>query len=124
LAPRQQRGANGSDLSILCEGKSILHVNSEVSDRILDLAMAEEDLDGAQVAGRPVDDRRLRSAKRMGANFTSHQANSRHPLIDKPGILPGAEVTIVIYSAWEDVLVHRAATPLKPGQQTGPGIGK
>jgi hypothetical protein len=56
LAPRQQRGANGSDLSILGEGKSFLHVNSEVSDRILDLAMAEEDLDGAQVSGRPIDD--------------------------------------------------------------------
>lgn len=56
LAPRQQRGANGSDLGILSEGKGILHVNSEVADRILDLAMAEEDLDGAQVAGRPIDD--------------------------------------------------------------------
>ena len=56
LAPRQQRGANGSDLGILSEGKSILHINSEVSDRILDLAMAEEDLDGTQVTGRPIDD--------------------------------------------------------------------
>ena len=56
LAPRQQRGANGSDLGILGEGKSILNVNSEVADRILDLAMAEEDLDRAQVAGRPIDD--------------------------------------------------------------------
>ena len=55
MAPRQQRGANSSDLGVLGEGKSILDVDSEVADRILNLAMAEQYLDGAQVSSRPID---------------------------------------------------------------------
>ncbi|BEU99183.1 hypothetical protein NSDW_02780 [Novosphingobium olei] len=86
--------------------------------------MAEQALDGAQIARRPVDDRCLRSAQRVGAIFTLYQANPRFPFVDQPGVLAGAEVTIVINPAWKDVIVHCAATLLEPGQQTGPGIGK
>jgi hypothetical protein len=82
LAPRREQGANGSDLGILGEGKSILHVNSKVADSVLDLAGAEQDLDGAQIARRPVADRCLGSAKRLGAILTSYQANPRYPFID------------------------------------------
>lgn len=57
------RAPSGSDLGILGEGEGILHVDSKVADRILDLAVAEQDLDGAKVAGGPVDYRCLRSAK-------------------------------------------------------------
>lgn len=70
------------------------------------------------------DDRCLRSPQRVRAIFTLYQANPRYPFIDKPGVLAGAEVTIVINPAWKDVIAHRAATLLEPGQQTGPGIGK
>lgn len=55
LAPRQQRGAKGSNFGILGKGKSVFHIDSERAHRIFDLAMTEKDLDGAEVAGRPVD---------------------------------------------------------------------
>lgn len=86
--------------------------------------MTEQDLDGAQVASRPVDDRRLGSAKRVRAIFAAHQTNPGYPFVDKPGILPGAEMTTVINPAWKDVIVHSAAPSLKPRQQAGPGIGE
>lgn len=66
--------------------------------------MAEKYLDGAQIAGRPVDDRRLGPPQRVGAIFASHQANPAHPLINKPGKLAGAEVSVAIDPAWEDVI--------------------
>lgn len=58
----------------------------------------------------------------MGAIFTSHQAYPRHPFIDEPGILAGAEVAVVIYPAWRDIILHRAAAAFKPCQHAGPGI--
>lgn len=62
-ALHRKRALSGSDLRILGEGKSILHVDPKVADRIFDLAVAEKDLNGAKVAGGPIDDRCLRSAK-------------------------------------------------------------
>lgn len=52
-----------SDVSILSKRKRVFHVNPDIAHRILYLAVTEKDLEGAKVAGRPVDDRRLRSAK-------------------------------------------------------------
>lgn len=63
IAPRRGEGPIDSDLSVLSKGKRVLHVNPEIAHRVLNLAVTEKDLDGAKVAGRPVDDRRLRSAK-------------------------------------------------------------
>lgn len=47
LAPRQQRGASGSDFRIFGEGKRVFYVNPKIAHRILNLAMPEKDLDGA-----------------------------------------------------------------------------
>ncbi len=56
-----KRAPSDSDLGIF-GGKSILHVDSKVADHILDLPVAEQDLNGAKVAGGPIDNRCLRSA--------------------------------------------------------------
>lgn len=62
-APRRRRGAVESDFGVLGKGKRIFHVDAEIAHRVLDLAMTEKDLDGTKIAGRPVYDRSLRSAK-------------------------------------------------------------
>jgi hypothetical protein len=49
----------GSDLGVFGKRKCVLHVNPKIADRVLNLAMAEEYLDGAKVSGLPVDDHRL-----------------------------------------------------------------
>ncbi len=113
-----------SYLGVFSKGKRIFHVNPEIAHYILDLAMAEEDMDGTGVAGRPVNNRCLRAAKRVGAIFASHQTHPCHPLIDKVGILTGAEVPAVIDATRKDIIVHRAAPPFKPRQEAGPGVLK
>jgi hypothetical protein len=63
VGPSPKRGADGSDFGILGKRKRVFHVDPKVAHGILDLTMPEKDLDGTKVAGRPVDDRRLRSAE-------------------------------------------------------------
>ena len=50
------RSRNGSNFGVLSEGKRVLHIDPEVAHCVLDLAMTEKDLDGTEVAGRPVYD--------------------------------------------------------------------
>lgn len=40
-----ETGAKGSDLSVFGEDKRVLHVDPEIAHGILDLAVAEKDLD-------------------------------------------------------------------------------
>ncbi len=54
--PSPERGADRSNLGVLGEGKCVFHIDAEIADRVLDLAMAEQDLDSSQIAGCPVDD--------------------------------------------------------------------
>lgn len=77
-------------------------INPEIAHHILDLAVAEKNLDGTQIAGRPVDDRRLGSPEREGAIFASHQANPGQPFIDKSSILAAARGPVMIDPAWKD----------------------
>lgn len=56
-------------------GKRVFYANPEIARQIPDLAAAEKHLDGTEIAGRPVDDRRLGSLERVGALFAPHQAN-------------------------------------------------
>ena len=113
-APRRRRGAIGSDFGVLGKGKRVFDVDAEIAHCVLDLAMTEKDLDGTKVAGRPVYDRCLRSAKRVRAILASHKTDAGHPFIDKPCILAGAEMPIMIDPAGKDIVVHRAAPPFKP----------
>ena len=111
VAPRRKQGANESDFSIFGKGKRVFHVDAEIAHCILDLAMTEKDLDGAEVAGRPVYDRSLRSAKRVRTILASHQTDAGHPFTDKPCILAGAEMPTMINPAGKNIVVHRAAPP-------------
>ena len=91
-------GAIGFRSQYLGEGESILHVDSKVANRIFDLAMAEQDLNGAKVASSPVDYRRLRSAKRVRAILASHEtAPGTHSSTRR--VLAGAEMPIMINPA-------------------------
>ena len=59
----KRRGAVSSDLGILGKGKCVPHVDPKIADRVLDLAVAEKDLDGRKLTGRSIDDRCLGSAE-------------------------------------------------------------
>lgn len=51
----------GSNFSALRKLQGIFHLDTEVSNGALDLGMAEQNPDGAQIARGLVDDRRLRA---------------------------------------------------------------
>lgn len=48
---RPVRSCKPLDLCMLGEFKSILNVDAEIPDRVLDLGMAEQDLDRSKVSG-------------------------------------------------------------------------
>jgi hypothetical protein len=56
-----------SDVDLLSDRQGIIHLDAKVANRALDLSVPEEQLDGSQITGAAVDQRRLGSAKRMGA---------------------------------------------------------
>jgi hypothetical protein len=56
-----------SDLELLGNGKRIVDIDPEIPDRALDLGVTEQELDGSEIAGSPVDHRRLRATHRMRA---------------------------------------------------------
>ncbi len=117
-----ERAPLGSNLGILGECKSILHVDSKVANRILDLAKAEQDLNGAKIAGGAVDYRCLRSAKRMRPILASHETDTCYPFVDGARVLAGAEMPTTINPAGKDIIVHRAAAPIQPSQKARPSI--
>lgn len=68
-----------SNFCALCQSQGVLHINPEVPDRALDLRMAKQNLDCAEVSGRLVDNRRLRPPQRMRAIILARQADPRYP---------------------------------------------
>ena len=58
----------------------------------------------------------------MRAIFALVQADSCDPLINKPGILPSAQVTKIINAAWENIIIDRTTSAFKPFGQTASGF--
>jgi len=58
-----RRIAPWSDLSALREQQSVFYIDTQISDGIFDLGVAQQDLHSPQVPGRLVDHRRLRSSQ-------------------------------------------------------------
>src|SRR3979490_17311 len=56
-----------SDFDLLSDGKRIIDLDSEISDRTFHFLVAKQKLDRTQVAGATVDQGRLRAAERVRA---------------------------------------------------------
>lgn len=76
----------------LSQKQRILDVHTEISNRVLDLGVPEQYLDGAQVAGCLVDHGRFRSSQRVRAIVRCSKPNRCDPFIDQAGVLPRAHV--------------------------------
>jgi hypothetical protein len=68
-----------SDVDLLCDGKGIIDLDAEVPHRAFDLGVTKQDLHGPQVAGAPVDQARLGSAKRVRTEEVGIQADTGDP---------------------------------------------
>lgn len=70
-----------SDLGAFSQSKRVHYVDAEVPDRALDLRMAEQDLNGGEISGLLVDDRRLGPPQRVRSGALPTQSNAGDPLI-------------------------------------------
>jgi hypothetical protein len=57
----------GSDVDLLGDGERVIGLDAEIPDRALHLGVAKEQLNRAEVPGPPVNQSRLGSPQRMGA---------------------------------------------------------
>lgn len=89
------------------EGERILDIDAKTANGALDLGVAEQNLDRAEVSSLLIDDRRLGSEKRMGAVIRLAQSDRRHTLVDQSSKLPGAHMIGEIDPAREDELAAR-----------------
>jgi hypothetical protein len=69
-----------------CKARFI-HLDAEISDRALDLRVTEQELNGPQVAGASVDQRRFGPRERVCAEQLGVQSDAGDPSGDKPCIL-------------------------------------
>lgn len=106
--------ARRSDFRSLGEEQGILDVNAEISNRVLDFGVSQQDLDRAEVPGRLVYHGRLGPAKRVCTVLGSSKANRIDPFICQPGVLPRAEMPRAINAAWKNVVALGAAPASEP----------
>src|ERR1700722_1409386 len=76
-----------SDLSLFRYRERVIHLDAEISDRALDLGVTEQELDGSQVAGAPIDQGSLRPAQRVGAEQLGVEPDAGDPPRDEPRVL-------------------------------------
>jgi hypothetical protein len=77
--------------------------------------MAKQYLHGAQISGPLVNHGRLRSAQGVSSVLAHVQTDGCDPIINKPGILAGAQMAEIVDPAREDEVVMCAAAALEPG---------
>jgi uncharacterized protein (DUF1778 family) len=115
--PCPKEEPKASDFRPLGKCNRVVNVHAKVAHSVFDVRMTKQDLDGAQVAGRLVDQRRLRPSHRVRAVLSNVQSDRADPLVNQSGILAGAQVAHVVHAAREDEIVERAAAAGEPGEQ-------
>jgi len=69
-----------SDINLFSDGKCIINLNAEITNRAFDLRVAQKQLDGPEVAGSAINEGRFSSAERVGAEKTWVQSDALNPL--------------------------------------------
>jgi hypothetical protein len=72
---------------LFCDCQRIIHFDTQVSNRILQLRMAEEKLYRPQILRVSVDQSDLCSTQGVGSVFVMLKANYLHPRVDDSGVL-------------------------------------
>ena len=104
-----------SHLRLFRHLQGIVNLDSEVPYRRLDAAVAEEELDSAQVFRAAVDQSRLRPPHRVRAVAHWIQPNVLDPPVDDSGVLAGADVGRFVQAARTQEIVRLKPCPVDPG---------
>src|SRR5215510_4734789 len=76
-----------SDVNLFRYCDRIVDLDAKIAHRTLDLSVTEQELDGPQVAGAPVDLRRLRPSQRMRPEQPRIEPDAADPFGYKPRVL-------------------------------------
>jgi hypothetical protein len=71
-----------SDIHLFGDSQGVVDLNTEITDRAFDLSMAKQALNGAKIAGTPIDESGLGSPQRMDGETSARvesPAASRSP---------------------------------------------
>ena len=98
-----------SDIDLLRDLDGIVDFDAKIANSAFDLRMAEQELDCTQVPGPPVDQHRLCSTQRVGAELGRIETDAGHPLPDKSGILSGGQSARGIAATGEQELAGLSA---------------
>ena len=93
-------------LGLLGDLQCIVDLDPKVPDRAFEFGMAEEKLNSPEILGPPMDQRRLRAARRMRAVSGGVKSNRSHPSPDDPGVLPSREMRRLRYAARKQKLLR------------------
>jgi hypothetical protein len=88
-ATRSARLASHVDL--LGYGQSIINLDTKIANRALDLGMAEQQLDGPQIAGTAIGYGGLGPTQRMRTEEALVEPDSAYPIADETRILSDRE---------------------------------
>jgi hypothetical protein len=122
--PHDAQGRSPSDFSPLCQFQCILNIDAEIPDCVLNLGMAKQDLDRSKVTSCLIDHGSLRSPKGMRAVILPTQPDSSDPLINQSGVLPSAEMIVVVDSTGKGIVIDCTSPPLKPAKQACSDLGR
>jgi len=112
-----------SHLRLFRHLQGIVNLDSEVPYRRLDAAVAEEELDSAQVFRAAVDQSRLRPPHRVRAVAHWIQPNVLDPPVDDSGVLAGADVGRFVQAARKQEIVRLKPCPARIQASTASRAG-
>jgi hypothetical protein len=88
LTPALYRwAARRSDLHLFSDSKRVVNLDAEIPNRTFNPRVAKQKLDRPQVTFAAIDQGRLRSAERVGAERVRIEPNARNSFRDEPRIL-------------------------------------
>ena len=96
------------DIDFLSNFDRVVDLDTKVTNRALDLGMAKQQLDCSKISGAPVDQYRLCSAQRVGAELGRIESDAGDPFMDHPCILPGGHSSHAVATAGKQELSSRS----------------
>ena len=106
-APVVNRKTSGLDLGLLGHFQGVVHIDAKITDRRINFAVAEEQLNRAEILRAFVDQAGLGTAHGMRAVAGRIQPQVLHPATNHPGVLPRANMIVAIPPTREKIVRAR-----------------
>lgn len=103
--------------------QSVIDLDAQIPDSALKFGVPKQQLNRAEVASLPVDERSFRPPQRVGAVGRRIETDRTHPALDDAGVLSGRQVRGGTQSAREQIVWGLQATLSEKIADRGSGLG-